>query len=296
MRYRLRATDCFMGLLTLLVVSACSASSSPQTPSGRSDGSQQSGRTKILNLAITTDIGPLGVMGQGTTTGGWGTVSELHSAGLVTSEAQTTAFMPRLVERVPSLADGSIQLLPDGRMRVEYQIRRGVTWHDGAPFTARDMAFSFALQTDRYVSNSFNDVIKLMSSVEAVDDHTLAVTFAEPYYLGFGLVLRKFWPLPEHLLRPAYDRFHTTDNPDDVLNHPYWTSEYVHLGPFRLTAYKPGEGLELRAYDNYFLGRPKIDGINVRAFGNDDAAFASILAGGIDIFVDGALSQSWASR
>src|SRR6185369_8647309 len=64
-----------------------------------------------------------------------------------------------------------------------------------------------------------------------------------------------------------------------------------HLGPFRLTSFDPGTGLQFRAYDGYFLGRPKIDVVNVRTFGNENAAFAELLAGTIDVFMEGAISD-----
>src|SRR5438309_428461 len=104
------------------------------------------------------------------------------------------------------------------------------------------------------------------SAVEAVDSYKLAVYFPAPYFQGAVLGPFLFWPLPRHLLEPAYPAFLTTKNPDEVLNSSYWTSGYVHLGPFRLTAFDPGNELTFQAYDGYFLGKPRVGTIHVRIF------------------------------
>src|SRR5205823_6201983 len=67
-------------------------------------------------------------------------------------------------------------------------------------------------------------------------------------------------------------------------------TEYVHLGPFRLTAFDPGEGLTFEAYDGYFLGRPKLDVVRVRFFANESSLFSNVLAGSVDVVLDLALS------
>ena len=61
------------------------------------------------------------------------------------------------------------------------------------------------------------------------------------------------------------------------MNLPYWTTEYVHAGPFKLTQFVPGTELVLDAYDGYSLGRPKVDRIVVKQFGDENAAYASVL-------------------
>ena len=72
-------------------------------------------------------------------------MAEIYSDGLVTTDVNNPRPLGRLAERVPSLDDGSISLLPDGRMRVVFNLRRGITWQDGAPFTAHDLAFSYQI-------------------------------------------------------------------------------------------------------------------------------------------------------
>jgi peptide/nickel transport system substrate-binding protein len=64
----------------------------------------------------------------------------------------------------------------------------------------------------------------------------------------------------------------------------------VGLGPFRVTGIEPGESVTFGAYEDYFFGRPRVDRIHVRTFGDENALFSSALAGSVDIFMDLAFS------
>jgi peptide/nickel transport system substrate-binding protein len=184
---------------------------------------------------------------------------------------------------VPSLDDGTISILPDGRMRTVFHLRSGVTWHDGEPFTAHDLVFSYQVVAHRAIPNPSNEATRLIESVEAPDDWTFVVNYRSPYMHGAALGPYLFWPLPRHLLRPAYERFLASGDPGDVLNSTYWRSDYVHLGAFRLTQYDPGEALGFEAHERYFLGRPKVDSLKVRLFSDINAIVANLLAGTVDL-------------
>src|SRR5438309_5722616 len=122
---------------------------------------------------------------------------------------------------------------------------------------------------DRGLAFVNRDGLKLVESVEAPDDRTFVRLFSGPYYLADSLGLRLFWPYPQHLLQEPYDRYVASKNADDFVNLPYFTSGYVNLGPFRVTSFDPGEGIVLEAYDGFFLGRPKLDVVRIRTFGNE---------------------------
>lgn len=57
--------------------------------------------------------------------------------------------IPVLAERVPSIDDGTWVVSPDGPMRMTWRLRRNAKWHDGHPFTARDVRFSWEFNNDR---------------------------------------------------------------------------------------------------------------------------------------------------
>jgi ABC-type transport system substrate-binding protein len=125
-----------------------------------------------------------------------------------------------------------------------------------------------------------------MDSAEAPDPYTFVVYFKEPYYQASALGIRNFWPQPRHLLGEAYERFLMTGNAEEVINLPYWTSQYVHTGPFRLSSFDPAGEIVFEAFDRYFLGRPKLDVVRVRIFLDEKVLFASLLAGPVDLLME----------
>jgi peptide/nickel transport system substrate-binding protein len=232
----------------------------------------------------------MGVMGNTTTSGGWLSTTEIHSDGLITSDVHTRAPVGRLAEKVPSFDDGSIVILPDGRMRVTYNLRHNVTWQDGVPFTSQDLLFSYTFNSDKGLPTVQRDALDRIESVEAPDANTFVINFKGPFYQGAGLGVRAFWPQPEHLLISAYQKYLQDKNPEGVVNLPYWTSEYVHLGPFRLTSFDPQSGMAFQANDGYFLGKPKVDVVRIQTYTDTNTLFANLLSSTVDLFPDIALS------
>ena len=75
-----------------------------------------------------------------------------------------------------------------------------------------------------------------------------------------------------------------------VLQHPYWTSEHVGTGPFKLRDWVRGSHLTMAANDAYVLGRPKLDEIEIRFFQDTQAMVANLLAGASDMTIGRGLS------
>jgi peptide/nickel transport system substrate-binding protein len=290
-RLGLRRSVLAAGFVLAVTLAGCAPGAAP-TPAGGAGGQAQPERRapKAITVAITAGVQAMAIMGSNTTAGGWLTLNEVHSNGLITSDVQTRKPVGRLAAKVPSIEDGSISVQPDGRMRVVYELRRGITWQDGAPFSAQDLVFSSQINTDANIPSIQRDVARQIDSAEAPDAFTFVLYFKGPYYVAGTLGLRPFWPHPQHVLQEAYDRYLATKSPDELINLPYWTSEYVHLGPFRLLSFDPGEGLAFEAYDGYFLGRPKVDIVRVRPFSDHNTLFSNLLARTIDMIPENALN------
>lgn len=210
-------------------------------------------------------------------------LTELHVNGLVTNDA-VGGLEPRLASKMPSGDDGTIVFLPDGRMRTVWSLRSNVKWHDGEPFTANDMVFTWeALNNRDTPSTSGRKWVQLIDSVVAEDPLTLAVTWKNSYYGALDIGQRVFWPLPRHLLAETLRR-----DADAFKNSTYWTTEYVHLGPFRLEQLSL-EGPVFQRFDDYFLGRPKLDRVIVKVVGDGNGIVTYLKAGVLDIAAESAL-------
>ncbi len=170
-----------------------------------------------------------------------------------------------------------------------FKLRPDVTWHDGEPFTAEDVAFSFnlALDPDKNMTAVYGAPLQsvvgadevlagtadTLSGVNVIDDHTIAVTFKAPNAL-FPDSISELFILPEHLVGQL--------DVATLKENPYWAEGQVGTGPFMWHAYTPGESVELKANPNYFLGAPKIGTLIRRNFVDPAAALLAFDNGEID--------------
>jgi len=154
------------------------------------------------------------------------------------------------------------------------------------------MLFTWEVASDQGIPAVNRDAYSQMDAVRAPDDFTLVITYKGPFYLGATLGPRLFWPLPVHILREPFSLYQSTKNAEELLHHPYWTTEFVSTGPYRIGSFEPGSGITFQAYDGYFLGRPLVDTIRLQTIPDQNALFASLLAGATDIVVDSAISSA----
>jgi len=277
---------------TLLTITACASPATPasQPQIGAPSNSALSTQTKTIVFGVTV-ITAIGMTPVSSSSGGWATAAEIHTNGLITSDVNTRQTVGRLAERVPNLDDGSISLLPDGRMRVVYPLRTDVTWQDGVPFTADDLVFSQRFWADPGIpAFPVRDALDVIDSSEAPDANTFVLYFKRPFYLAGSLGPRLFWPVAQHILAQPYEDYLKSGSVAAIEDHPYWTSQYVGTGPFRVTSFDMGSEVDLAAYAGYFLGRPKVDAVHVRLFPDPQTLFLNILAGQVDIFPENTLT------
>lgn len=266
-----------------LVLGACAPATVPGV-GAPSDSAPA--RVKVLTAGTMTPVRAMSHAGPSTTSGGWLSFNEVHSNGLVTSADGSRQPVPRLAAELPSIDAGTIEVLPDGRMKVVYRLRTDVKWHDGTPFTANDLVFSQRVLSDRRLPSLDNTAAWLMERSEAPDDATFVIHFQYPYYEASVLGVKLFLPVPRHLMEPAYEAFLATGDPDAWWNHRYWSDDFVSTGPFRLAEFLPGELLVFERFDLYFLGRPKLDRIIVQTFRDANALLAGLLSGQVQLTME----------
>jgi peptide/nickel transport system substrate-binding protein len=277
-----------------VVLAACASAAQPPGPGaggGADRVSAEAPKPKVLVAAVLSKVEAMTHAGSTSTLGGWQSYNEIHSNGLVTSEDQTRRPIPRLAAELPSLDKGTMTVLADGRMRVVYSLRRDVTWHDGSPFTAHDLVFTQQVLTDRRLpSLDSTGGVRLMQAAEAPDDHTLAISYAEPYYEAGVLGVRLFAPIPRHIMQPVYEQFVASVDPQVWLTSRYWTDQFVSTGPFRMAEFVPGEHIVLERHDAYFLGRPNLDRVILRIFSDPNTLMANLLSGEVQLMMDTTLT------
>jgi peptide/nickel transport system substrate-binding protein len=131
-----------------------------------------------------------------------------------------------------------------------FHLREGVTWHDGTPFTAEDVAFTIQAIFDPKVPNSSKHVLMVGGQpmrAEVVDPHTVKLVLAEPFApllnsIGFAI-------LPKHILGAAladgtFTQTWGIDTPPQKV---------VGTGPYRLARYVPAQLLQYVKNPTYWM-------------------------------------------
>jgi peptide/nickel transport system substrate-binding protein len=154
------------------------------------------------------------------------------------------------------------------------RLREGVLWHDGEPLTAEDVKFTFDYYQEhtgaagRY-DHHVGDVPKYASS-EVVDELTVLLRFEQPAP-AFKIMPGADLPiLPKHVW-------------GDIAE-PKTNSEGLPVGsgPFKLTEMVPDQSYVLEANEDYFMGRPLVDRLELPIVKDPATAFAALSTGEVD--------------
>ena len=161
---------------------------------------------------------------------------------------------------------------PDGGKTWTFKLRKGVKWHDGKPFTADDVVFSFNTYADPAIASPYaaklldikgyqefrDGKASSLAGVTKVDASTVKVELVDVRPLWVELQQISISILPKHLLGSI--------KPSELEQSSYWTQNRVGTGPFKWTKYVPDQYVEVARNDDYFLGKPKADRIIYRIF------------------------------
>lgn len=192
---------------------------------------------------------------------------------------------PQLAEALPQFGTDTWRVTPDGRMETTYTLRPNLAWHDGTPLHPDDFAFALRLYKNPDLGSANTRPIPQMDDIVARDDRTFTIRWRQPY-VDAGALSTSFQALPRHIL----ERDLETMDSIAFIGHPFWTSEYVGLGPYKLDRWEPGAFLEGSAFDKHALGRPKIDKMRLLIINDPQTAMANVLAGEVHFVTNFTLS------
>jgi peptide/nickel transport system substrate-binding protein len=152
---------------------------------------------------------------------------------------------------------------------VRLDLRPGVRWSDGAPFTADDVVFTFELLKKHRVFDG-NAVWSFLESVRAIDEHTVEMHLSRVFVPGKdGLVLQSI--VPKHVWQSVEDPM-TFTNPS-----PVGTGPFTEVNVFRNQVYEIGR-------NPYYWqpGKPAVRALRFLAFPSNDQANLALVEGSVD--------------
>jgi len=151
----------------------------------------------------------------------------------------------------------------------EFKLRKGVKFHDGEPFNADAVKFSFDRMLDPKTRWPGAGSLQLIKAVTVVDDGTVRFTTSQPWpdmprFLGYyGMIVP-----------PGYLK----QNGEDAL-----VRHAVGTGPYRFVRWVKDDRVEVEANPDYWGGRPKISRVVFRVIPTDAPRVAELLAGSVQL-------------
>lgn len=168
---------------------------------------------------------------------------------------------------VPALAESWDY--DDAANTYTFHLRKNVNWHDGKPFTAKDVKFTIESimnpENESENAPNFEDV----KEIKIIDDNTVAFTLSEPNVAFLDYMTMAI--LPEHLLQGK------NMQEDAFFRNPVGT------GPYKLDKWDVGQAIILVKNENYFLGAPKIDTVVFKIVDDDNAEAIQLESGELDM-------------
>jgi peptide/nickel transport system substrate-binding protein len=277
-------------LVTLVLATSCAAPQGASTTASSATAPTQRAEPKRITIAMLGEPPVVwdDIKIAGGTVPGIGQLEMLMTAGLAVDDVSGTLH-PQLAEAVPTTENGLWELLPDGRMRVTWKLREGARWHDGAALTTDDLLFTAQVGQDRELAVLRDPAYDFVDAITAPDARTIVVSWKQPYIkadrmfsAGSGGFAQ---PLPRHLLGQPF-----AESKETFFQHPYWNVGFISTGPFKVTEWAAGSHVLLDAFDEYPLGRPKLDRIEVKFIADPSTLIANVLSGVVDLTFSRAVS------
>ncbi|RLI45761.1 hypothetical protein DRO69_04605 [Candidatus Bathyarchaeota archaeon] len=206
--------------------------------------------------------------------GGWAHLEPMFSP-LFRMKVITTPTGEEKYEIIPELVK-SWNISEDG-LTLTLQLMDNVTWHDGVPFTADDVVFSFeAILDEDTGATSGWDLAEVVDSVEKIDNYTVVLHLKTVAPHIFSLLSTgSLSILPKHVLgNVSHSELRT-----------HWSNTERPVpgtGPYEFVEWKKDQYMVLKAYDNYHRGKPFVDKIILVTIKDPQAALSALRTGEVD--------------
>ena len=210
-----------------------------------------------------------------------GASKDIRSLDPVQHNDADSQYVYDLIHDTVALLDSDFNVTPhlaeswdvsDDGLEYTYHFRKGVKFHDGSELTADDVVFTIErILRNEYPEGRKKEKIEMIDSYQKVDDSTVEIKlkFAyAPFAAGFGV--QAIVP------KAAVERMGDVE----------YGKAPVGCGPFKYVEWKPNTHVVLEGFDDYWMVKPKLDGITVRPIPENAVAVANLIAGDVDVIND----------
>ncbi len=177
---------------------------------------------------------------------------------------------------ISPLAAESWEVSEDG-MVWTIKIKEGITFHDGTPFLAEDVAWWINLVKDNQLGVLYEANLENIAELKAIDDYTLELKSKTPMSDGTLRYTLITWILPRSVwgdMTP--EEMYAFEDPSAAIGN----------GPYKLVEFVDGEYEIYEAYENPIWGKPNIDRIVITTYSSTDAMIAALIADEVDMVTE----------
>src|SRR5499426_3968244 len=269
---RLRFLPCLAVVSTLVTVALIAPVSSQTTPTPKSGG--------VLNMTLREDLA------QG---------FSIHETSTISTVWPAMPCLNNLVLFDPLKKSESVDTIigelaekwswQDNYRNLVFFLRADVKWHDGRPFSSRDVTYTFDMLREvpdapKLRLNPRRDWWANVASVEAVDPRTVIFRLKRPQPSLLLMLASGFTPIyAAHVPVASY------------------RTGCIGTGPFKLKEWRRGEFVEYVKNPDYFIkGRPYLDGLRYQVIRERSTAIAALQTRRVDVPFPGDTSKTMADQ
>ncbi len=154
-----------------------------------------------------------------------------------------------------------------------FKLRKSVRWHDGQPFTAADVVFTYEAMINPRTPTAYREDFKAVESAVAPDAATVRIRYKQPY--AKALQSWGTWMLPKHRLEPWVRAGKIREAPEN-------RTSPVGTGAYRFSEWRPGEKVVLVANPDYHEVGPYLSRVVYRIIPSQATIFLELKAKGVD--------------
>ena len=179
-------------------------------------------------------------------------------------------LVPVLAAEIPTLDNGGVA--KDG-LSVTWKLKRNVQWHDGKPFTADDVVFTWEFAADPATAATTAGNYKDIARIDKIDSHTVKIGFKNPTpYWAISFCGTTGLVIPRHVFEP-FKGAKSREAPANM--------KPVGTGPYRYVDFKPNDVVRAELNPNYHVPNwPFFDRVEVKGGGDATSAARAVLQTG----------------
>ena len=180
------------------------------------------------------------------------------------------ALVPALATEIPTIENGGVS---SDLLSITWKLKDGVKWSDGSDMTAADVVFTWRYCTDEATGCTAEDTFAGIASVEALDEHTVKITFEEPRPYPYGAFVSSG--------SPVMSAAQFADCVGEAASGCAENVRPLGTGPYRIVSFTPDQEATYERNPHFRGDKPYFDRVVLKGGGSAEGAAAAILQWGI---------------